>query len=132
MRFWGDENISGKIIRILDLYDSSNEYRQISDEFDRGTPDEVWIPGIARQFPDSIILSGDRRILKDRAQRTILDGSGLSFIYPDKTLAGQTFEEQIWRYLKVWPRVLAEVVPAQARQRPGIWEIPFNANKLIK
>jgi len=132
MRIWGDENISGRLVRILDIYDSENEYRQLTDEFERGTADEIWLPDIAERYPDSILLSGDQRIARDKAQRAILKDSGLSLVYWDKNFAHAQFHEQAWRLLKIWPSVLNEVVPAQQRGKPGVWGIPFRANKLIK
>jgi ribonuclease BN (tRNA processing enzyme) len=70
VRFFFDHNIAPKIARAVRELASAQgiEVVHLTDKFDPSTPDVEWISSLRREG-DWIIVSGDIRISKSRAER---------------------------------------------------------------
>ncbi len=117
MTFYADENVSDKLARLLEVFDRRNEIRHITDRYEKGTPDEIWIPGFASLSPTPVILGGDGQILRRKAQRTLLRDSNLSFVYLAKGWMNIPFEQQAWKIVKAWPDIVRNVEAASTNLR---------------
>ena len=109
MIFLADENISTRLSRILDIFDTKYEYRSLTDYFEAGTKDVVWIREVAEWDPNPIILSGDERILRNKVERKVLKDSNLSCVFLSGSLLNLSWNDLVWKMLKVWPNVVRDV-----------------------
>jgi hypothetical protein len=74
----------------------------------RTTPDEEWIRALAGdREPVWVVVSGDGRILKNKAQRAVLVEAGLPFFCLVKPWPNLELYEYAWKFAKVWPGILA-------------------------
>ena len=103
MTFYADENVSHHLARVLEAFDLSNEIRHITDRYEKGTPDEEWIPGFGALRPTPAVLGGDGQILRRKAQRALLRDSNLSFVYLARGWMNIPYEQQAWKLVKAWP-----------------------------
>jgi hypothetical protein len=60
--FITDENISDRLARMLDLFDQDNEIHPLSDYFNKGTTDIIWMQGLSEWDEKPVIVGGDGRI----------------------------------------------------------------------
>lgn len=75
--------------------------------FVQQTSDVEWIGTLARDGePAWIVISGDGRILKNRAERKALDEAGLLFFCLGKHWPSMAIHEFAWRFIKIWPGIV--------------------------
>jgi hypothetical protein len=70
--FFTDENISPRVAQLLEVFDPENEVRAHKDSFAKGTPDTQWLQQISTWTPKPVVVCGDGRILRNRAELAIL------------------------------------------------------------
>ncbi len=123
MRFAFDENMNYQIIPLLHMSEPDHQFETISDRFGKGAPDEEWINQYSQDSEKPVIVSGDGRILRDRAQRQVLKESSRHFVYLAHAWRNQSWEDLKWKYVKVWP----ELVRLVGRQKqPTLFELMVN------
>lgn len=120
MQFIGDENISKRLMQILDIFDGVNQSRHITDYFDPGTPDLDWLKEMGEWDVRPVVLSGDGAILKNKAERRQLRDANMTYIVWSKSWVNMGFEGQVVTMLKAWPKLRAEVI--RIRQ-PSLFEL---------
>ncbi len=75
--------------------------------FTATTTDADWMKVLrGDSAPGWIVISGDGRILKNKAERAVLDEGGLRFFCLDKPWPNTPIYEYAWKFMKVWPRIL--------------------------
>ena len=114
MIFFADENFAINGVRVLDAFDRVNEIRHLTDSMNPGTPDEEWLVAIASLEPKPIVLSGDGRILRNKAQRKVLRSSGLTFVHLSSGWTNLPWDEMAWKLVKVWPAIVRNVDESRA------------------
>ncbi|HKI33466.1 MAG TPA: hypothetical protein VKA46_16545 [Gemmataceae bacterium] len=123
MRIFFDRCAAVALARMVRGFEGSKVLIRHHDEdgrFTTTTADEVWISTLAADGdPLWLVISGDGRILRNKAQRAVLDGAKLPFFYLAKGWINRPIHEQAWKFMKVWPEILA-----RARQGKGrIFEV---------
>lgn len=118
-----DENLPPLTAKLLAVVDRHNEILALEDDFERGTPDIVWITRLATRRPKPIILSGDERILRNPAERVALKGASLHFICVSKSFRQVDWMTFSWKIVKVWPDVLKNV---RSARRPTVFRLGVN------
>lgn len=120
MRFVADENISERLVRILDLYDKENEVRHLKAYADQGTPDIELLKEAAAFRPRPVILSMAAKITKRDTEIFQLRERGLHFVLLQRVWMAQGWENMVWQLLRIWPRIVEDT----ARLRvPSILEV---------
>ena len=128
MIFFTDECFMYKANRLIEAFDRENEIRPLLDHFDRGTPDTVWIPSVAKWTPKPIVICGDSRILRNKVERKALIEAQLVFIYLQSGWVHLQWPVFAWKIIKAWPAI---VVCAGAL-RPTVFEVSPNTLKVEK
>jgi hypothetical protein len=122
MRFFFDRNMSPRLAQMIDIYDREHSVRH-HDEDSRFTPrtaDVDWIRVLASDGdPPWIVLSGDGRIARNRAEAAVLNEARLTFFCMSKTWMSMSFHEYSWKFIKLWP----EIVERAKVSSPRIFEV---------
>ena len=74
-----DENLPPRLATTLDgfIREDGHGASSLRDKYGPGVRDETWIADLGRDADDWIVISGDLRITRDRAIRTVFRSSGL-------------------------------------------------------
>lgn len=120
MTFLADENFIYRATRLLEVFDPSNEIRHLTDRFDKGTSDVDWIEAASAWDPRPVILGGDGRILRNKAERTALRAANLSFVYLTSGWTNLAWPVFAWKIVKAWPDIVTNV---ERSARPNVFEV---------
>jgi hypothetical protein len=118
--FLADENFIRQAARLLEVFDPQNEVRHLTDCFETGTRDIEWIKAASEWEPRPVILGGDGRILRNKAERAALRTAHLSFVFLSSGWTNLPWSIFAWKIVKAWPDILASVERAG---RPTIFEV---------
>jgi PIN like domain len=121
MRFFFDRNMSPRLARMIDVYDIEHTVRHHDEDprFHKQTPDTEWMRTLAGDDPAWVVVSGDGRILRNKAERAVLREANLTFFYLTAQWTHMKVYEFAWKFLKVWP-VLIDNADLRA---PRIFEV---------
>ncbi len=112
---------------MLEIFDLEHEVRHLLDAFERGTADTVWLRQIAEWEPKPIIIGGDGRILRNKAERRVLRHAELSFVFLAGGWSNLPWETQAWKIIRVWPDIVRNVA---AVRFPTVFEVSVGACKV--
>jgi len=127
VNFFTDENISEYLARMIALFDRDSVVQPHCDHFPKGTSDAVWIPAVSSWNPRPSCVIGDGRILKTPALRIVAKQSEMTFIVMGESFMNLPWEEQAWRFIKMWPSVVKAV---SAIHRPTIFDVGVKSLKV--
>jgi hypothetical protein len=123
-----DHNLSPAIAKALSaLFSPQHEVVALRDKFDPSTPDAEWIELLGREGR-WIVISGDRRITRNKAEYRALLNSNLIGFFLSKGLYKAKVIKQAERILALWDRM--ETI-AQSVQGGALFELPMRSH-LIK
>jgi hypothetical protein len=123
-----DHNLSPAIAKALNaLFFPQHEIVALRDKFDPSTPDADWIEALGREGR-WIVLSGDRRITRNKAEYRAFRDSRLVGFFLSKGLYKAKVTKQVERILALWDRM--ETI-AQSVQGGALFELPMRSH-LIK
>jgi hypothetical protein len=107
MNFFFDRCMPHRLARMVDAYETDHTVRHHDDDprFKESTTDVEWLTALAADDPRWIIVSGDGRILKNRAERAALEEANLSCVCLTKAWMNMAIHEFAWKFLRVWPEI---------------------------
>lgn len=119
MKIYFDENFSPHLVEGLKAFQNGRktegvEVAWIPDEFERGCPDEVWIPAIAQKH--GIVVTQDQNIHRVKAQAELCRQNKIGIIFlkrPKKE--GIPYWPMIELIVKYWAEIK---MTAQNTKRP--------------
>ena len=116
MRFFFDNNFSRRLIDFLNdlAQDIGHECIHLQDMFEAETPDDEWIPELAKSG-NWIVLTLDLGISKKPAGRLALQESGLTVFFFPKKHSRLNIWKQSWRIIKV----LQDIIPLAKKYPKG-------------
>ena len=122
MNFFLDNCLSPHQAKALNALSEMDGHKvvHLKEEFARNTPDEVWIPALAKQG-EWVIVSGDMRIFKSRLLRQVWRDAKLTTFFLGKGWMNQGFWDQAWWLVRWWPRILQQ---AELVERGAGFEVP--------
>lgn len=115
MRFFFDNCVSVKFVRALSILAQIQEYElvHLTERFAPDTSDEEWIRRLANDR-DWVIISGDPRISRGRAQRRAWQESGLTAFFFADGWASRGFWKQAESLVHWWPQIVLRAREATA------------------
>jgi hypothetical protein len=130
MRFFFDRNTPPQLARMVDALEREHTARSYYDDdrFDDKTPDINWIKVLAAEDPPWIIISGDGRILKNKAEMSALKEAKLTFFCLSRQWMHMKLYEQAWKFIKVWP----DIVENAKGTTPRIFEVSGGAGLKVE
>lgn len=116
LTFFLDENMSPCLAPLLNhLARGGHSVCHLSEHFQRGTKDEVWIPEVGKN--GWILIGGDGRQFSIPQQRQLLQEYRVTAFCMYGRFMKANGYEQTWRLVRAWP----DVVKAAEKARPGTW-----------
>lgn len=128
MKFFFDNCVSPKLARAIhQLIEPAHAAEALKDKFHEGIPDTEWIPRLAAESGEWIIISGDQRIRKRPQERDIWRAAKLTAFFMADGFANADKWEQIRWVVEKWPLIMDQA----ARVTPGsAFEVPRRGTKL--
>jgi hypothetical protein len=121
--FFFDACVSRYVAYMLGHFDRNHQMRASVDHFKEGTPDKEWMPVVASWGDDVVVVSGDGRILRNRAEKQVLKECRRTFVCLAPVWPKLPWEEYAWRFVKVWPDIIKNV---QQARYPTVFEVSHN------
>ncbi len=108
MKFFFDRNMSVYLARMIGILERDHTVRHHDEDprFTITTPDTEWISILATDRPTWVVISGDGRILRNKAERSALRDAKLTFFCMSKQWMNTPIYEYAWKFIKVWPDIL--------------------------
>lgn len=125
MILFADRNIPPKFVSVIQLLDaqisSSHkiEVRMHKDFFTPTAPDVEWLRAVAQWNPKPCVLCYDGRILRNPAEKAVLQECDLTFVY-FKAWADLPFNSQVSKIADVWPGLIKKL---NKTSRPTVYEV---------
>ena len=127
MRVLIDENLPPALAKALRaLFDGLHEVVHIRERFRQGVADEAWIKTLSAEGR-WVIISGDRRITKNRLQARAFRTSNLVGFFLSKGLYKSPIVKQMERLLALWDRIEQQ---AGLVQGGAMFELPIKSTRL--
>jgi PIN like domain len=119
MRFFFDRCAPIAIARMAHAVEGARQTIIHHDEDNRFPPETTDIEWMRELHKDGnppwIVISGDGRILRNKAERKVLEEVGLPFFCFDKTWPNLEIYEYSWKFMKVWPKIVDIAASATGR-----------------
>ena len=127
MRVLLDHNLSPRLARALnELFAGKHEIVALRDKFPETIADVEWIQQLSREGA-WVVVSGDRRITRNKAERDAFRNSRLIGFFLAKGLYKSKVTKQAERLLALWENM--EKV-AGLVQSGAMFELPMRTNRI--
>ena len=130
MRFFFDNCISPNLVAALgelEKHARAPTLVHLRSRFNEDTPDPVWITALGQEG-DWIIISGDPRISRGRAERAAWHESGLTAFFLGDAWSNRRLHKQVGDFIALWPAI----VQAAREAEPGSGFLIEAGSKKIK
>ena len=109
MKFFLDNCVSRKCETILNILSEDQDYQvvHLRSRFPANTPDPVWIKALGDEG-DWIIVSGDMKISRSKAEQKAWHESGLTAFFFGQNWANQNIWKQMENLMGWWPMIVRE------------------------
>lgn len=126
MKVFLDHNMSPAIARALHaLFDGEHEVVALSQKFPRTIFDVDWIKALSAEG-HWVVISGDRRITRNKAEYLAFRNSKLTGFFLAPALQKARVIKQMERILALWPAI--ETLSSTVQ--PGaVYELPIRSNQ---
>lgn len=124
-----DENLAPALALALNaLFAGQHEIIHLRDRFGQGATDITWIRALSDEG-GWVVISGDRRITKNRLERDVFRASNLIGFFLSKGLYKARVVKQMERLLALW-----ETMEQQAKLVEGgaMFELPMKSSRLVQ
>ena len=117
MMFFFDRCTSPRIARAIAALETTHTIRHHDDDgrFTTLTTDLEWIDALAADELSWAVVSGDARILRNKVERAALKEAALTFFCLTKAWMSMGFNEQAWKFVKVWPAIVESALHSKTK-----------------
>lgn len=121
-----DENLAPALARALDaLFKGEHTVVHLRDKFGRGLTDKQWIDDLS-QDGQWVVISGDRRITRNRAEYQAFRNSRLIGFFLSKGLYKAKVAKQMERILAMWENMMTL---AGSVEGGAMFELPMKGSR---
>lgn len=121
-----DENLAPALARALDaLFRGEHNVVHLRDKFGHGTTDSQWIDALSHDG-QWIVISGDRRITRNRAEYQAFRNSRLIGFFLSKGLYKAKVVKQMERILAMWENM---TTLASSVEGGAMFELPMKGSR---
>ena len=126
MKVFFDHCLSYKLAHALEaLFRDEHQIVALQDKFRRDITDIEWITALNKEG-HWIVISGDQRITRNRAERRIFQNSQLTRFFMAPAVKNASVLKQLERLCAVWNNML---ILASAAQPGALYELPIKGNQ---
>ena len=127
MKVFFDHNMSPAMARAFrELFKKEHEITFLAERFQRDISDVEWISDLSREG-NWIVVSGDRRITRNRAEYHAFRNSNLIGLFLSEGLHKALVTKQMERILALWPVI---VTVGKTVQGGAMFELPLKSTRL--
>lgn len=127
MKVFFDHNMSPAMARAFrELFIHQHEITTLAERFRPDTPDVEWIGTLSREGQWAVI-SGDRRITRNRAEYNAFRASNLLGFFLSKGLHKATVAKQMERILALWENI---VTVTKTVEGGAMFELPIKGTRV--
>jgi hypothetical protein len=127
VNFFFDHNMSPAMARAFrELFKKEHEIAYLSEKFPRDIADVDWIAELSRQG-QWVVISGDRRITRNRAEYHAFRNSNLIGLFLSEGMYKAPVAKQMERILALWPNI---VTVCKTVQGGAMFELPLKRTLL--
>jgi len=122
-----DNNLSPSLARAMhELFQPDHEARALREKFRPDVSDVEWITALSREG-QWVVLSGDRRITRNKAEQAAFRASRLIGVFMAPAVFKSSVAKQAERILALWPSMesIAATVAGGA-----MFELPMTSQRL--
>lgn len=121
-----DENLAPALARALDaLFKGEHTVVHLRDKFGRGVTDQRWIEDLS-QDGQWVVISGDRRITRNRAEYQAFRNSRLIGFFLSKGLHKAKVAKQMERILAMWENMMTLAASVEGG---AMFELPMKGSR---
>lgn len=120
--YFFDRNISPRLAKMVELFDLDATVTPHDERFAQNAKDIEWIGSLTEDKSQPVVVTGDPRIMQNKAEAQALAGSGLTFFFLWKGFTKLNHEDQTITLLKAWTNIRSK---ARAR-RPMLFQVRSN------
>lgn len=121
-----DENLAPALARALDaLFKGEHTIVHLRDKFGRGVTDQRWIDELSHDG-QWVVISGDRRITRNRAEYQAFRNSRLIGFFLSKGLYKSRVVKQMERILAMWENM---TTLASSVEGGAMFELPMKGSR---
>jgi hypothetical protein len=121
-----DENLSPALAHALDaLFKNEHTIAHLREKFGMGVTDEQWINTLS-QDGRWVVISGDRRITRNRAEFQVFRNSRLTGFFLSKGLYKARVIKQMERILAMWENI---VTLSDTVEGGAMFELPISGSR---
>ncbi len=125
MKVLFDHNLSFRLARALDaVVGDQHDVKALIDKFKPDVTDIEWISALNSEG-HWIVISGDRRITRNRAERSAFQSSRLTGFFMSPGLKKAPVLKQLERLCALWDNI---IVLSTAAQPGGLYELPMKSS----
>ena len=133
MRFFLDNNISHRLAAALIALDDRVErgdwtVEHLRVRFNQQTEDVTWLEALGREG-EWIVISGDIRISRNRAEKAAWRESGLTAFFFGGQYPGKKIWPQAMHFLRWWPEITREAREHREAPEGSGYVIPMQGKK---
>lgn len=126
MKVLVDENLPKALARALnELFVGKHTIVHIRDRFGPSVPDIEWIRALSKEG-QWIIISGDRRISRNKAEQQAFRSSTLIGFFLSPSLQKSRLTKQMERIMALWEKIEAQ---AELVKGGSMFEIPMTTDR---
>jgi hypothetical protein len=118
-----------KMVSVLETKFHVIEHHDDCSQFDTKTTDIEWLRVIGKKNPKPIVLSGDGRILRRRAEAAALREQGLTFFVLGEEFENMPARLQAWKFLKSWVEIIKV---CESLQDASIYEVRTGSSQKVE
>jgi hypothetical protein len=124
-----DENLSPALAKALNaLFAGEHTVIHLRDKFGHGVADVDWIKSLSDEG-SWVVISGDRRITKNRVEAEAFRRSNLVGFFLSKGLYKSRVTKQMERLLALWETIERQVLLVQGG---AMFELPMKSTRLAQ
>jgi hypothetical protein len=107
VRFVLEHSVSPRLADALDALDEDHSFGHLRklEGYPQQITDTAWLPKLASDHPDAVVITADPRITRGPAERAAWLEAGLTTFFL-QSFAALPIDQQAWRLVKWWPQIV--------------------------
>jgi hypothetical protein len=129
LKFVFDENFAPNLARALALLDNEHEVASVVDKYGRGLDDIDWIPRLADEDENWVILTIDKRISRNKKITEVWKQAGLTTFFFVGAWAHTSSWDRIVKTIGLWKNIVEKACQAK---RGSVFKVLIKSKEIVE